>query len=64
MLLDLDRSADVYLAAEQQQWDAQAETYEERRIQDFVYMAGFRSAVANLGCVRTTLSSTLAAAPD
>lgn len=49
MLLDPGRSFDAYQAAEQKQWDVQAESYEARRVQDPIYMAGVRSAIANLG---------------
>lgn len=49
VLLDPGRSSEPFLAAEQQQWDAQAETYEADRVRDLVYMAGVRSAISNLG---------------
>lgn len=48
ILLDPERSADPFNAAEQQQWDAQAEAYETHRVQDPIYLAGIRSAVTNL----------------
>ncbi len=49
VLLDAGLLAEPFFAAEQRQWDAQAETYESNRVRDAVYMAGVRSAVANLG---------------
>lgn len=48
LLLGAGRLADPYLASEQKQWDAQAETYDAMRMRDLVYMAGVRSAISNL----------------
>jgi ubiquinone/menaquinone biosynthesis C-methylase UbiE len=48
VLLDPNRVSATHLSAEQRQWDAQAETYEAGRLEDPIYMAGVRSAVARL----------------
>lgn len=48
VLLDPETTADPFTASEQRQWDAQAATYESRRVRDRVYMAGVQCVVALL----------------
>jgi SAM-dependent methyltransferase len=48
VMLDRDRAADPYLAAEQLQWDTQTDHYDATRATDHVYLAGVNCAVANL----------------
>jgi ubiquinone/menaquinone biosynthesis C-methylase UbiE len=47
-MLDTLQSNDPYMAAEQQQWDAQTEAYDAKRAEDQIYSACVDSAVANL----------------